>query len=202
MTTSQHRSIVDADAVLIETDVVTSSAARKALAVLRIGYGVTFLWAFFDKLFALGFHTGAIVNEEGARTGIDFMAKDGAWLAGGSPTNGFLAFGVPAHNPFKDMFNSMAGDTWVDWLFMLGLLGIGVALFSGVAIRIAAGAGALLYALMYMASLPLENNPIIDDHMAGAIVVVVLALTLAGDTWGFGRQWARTNLVRKYPVLR
>jgi thiosulfate dehydrogenase [quinone] large subunit len=90
----------------------------------------------------------------------------------------------------------------VDWLFMLGLLGIGLALFSGVAIRIAAGAGALLYALMYMASLPLENNPIIDDHMAGAIVVVVLALTLAGDTWGFGRQWARTNLVRKYPVLR
>ena len=202
MTTSQHRSIVDAEAVLVETDVVTSSAARKALAVLRIGYGVTFLWAFFDKLFALGFHTGAIVNEEGARTGIDFMAKDGAWLAGGSPTNGFLAFGVPAHNPFKDMFNSMAGDTWVDWLFMLGLLGIGVALFSGVAIRIAAGAGVLLYTLMYMASLPLENNPIIDDHMAGAIVVVVLALTLAGDTWGFGRQWARTNLVRKYPVLR
>ena len=202
MTTSQHRSIVEADAVLVETDVVTSSAARKALAVLRIGYGVTFLWAFFDKLFALGFHTGAIVNEEGARTGIDFMAKDGAWLAGGSPTNGFLAFGVPAHNPFKDMFNSMAGDTWVDWLFMLGLLGIGLALFSGVAGRGAAGGGARLYALMYMASVPLENNPIIDDHMAGAIVVVVLALTLAGDTWGFGRQWARTNLVRKYPVLR
>jgi thiosulfate dehydrogenase [quinone] large subunit len=202
MTTSQHRSIVDADAVLVETDVVTSSAARKALAVLRIGYGVTFLWAFFDKLLGLGFHTGAIVNEEGARTGIDFMAKDAAWLNGGSPTFGFLNFGVPAHNPFKDMFNSMAGDTWVDWLFMLGLLGIGVALFSGVAIRIAAAAGALLYALMYMASVPLENNPIIDDHMAGAIVLVVLALTLAGDTWGFGRQWARTNLVRKYPVLR
>jgi thiosulfate dehydrogenase [quinone] large subunit len=59
-----------------------------------------------------------------------------------------------------------------------------------------------MYALMYLASVPLENNPIIDDHMAGAIVMVVLALTLAGDTWGFGRQWARTNLVRKYPALR
>jgi thiosulfate dehydrogenase [quinone] large subunit len=203
MTTShQHRTIVDADAVLVETDVVTHSAARKALAVLRIGYGVTFLWAFFDKLLGLGFHTGAITNEEGVRTGIDFMAKDAAWLAGGSPTEGFLMFGVPAHNPFHDTFVSMAGDTWVDWLFMLGLLGIGVALFSGVAIRLAAGAGVLLYSLMYLASVPLENNPIIDDHMAGAIVMVVLALTLAGDTWGFGRQWARTNLVRKYPVLR
>src|SRR5690349_12414388 len=94
-----------------------TGAAQKALAVLRIGYGLTFLWAFFDKLLALGFHTGAITNPEtGAREGIDFMAKDAAWLNGGSPTEGFLAFGVPAHNPFKDMFNSMAGDVWVDWL--------------------------------------------------------------------------------------
>jgi thiosulfate dehydrogenase (quinone) large subunit len=201
MTTIRHH-IADADTVLVEQDVVTHSAARKALAVLRIGYGVTFLWAFFDKLLALGFHTGAIVNDEGARTGIDFMAKDQAWLNGGSPTFGFLNFGVPAHNPFKDMFNSMAGDTWADWLFMIGLLGIGLALFTGIGIRIAAAAGALLYALMYAASIPLENNPIIDDHMAGAIVLVVLALTLAGDTWGFGRQWARTSLVRKNPVLR
>lgn len=203
MTTShQHRPIIDADNVLVETDVVTHSAARKGLAVLRLAYGVTFLWAFFDKLLGLGFHTGAIVNEEGARTGIDFMAKDGAWLNGGSPTEGFLMFGVPAHNPFKDIFNNMAGQPVWDWLFMLGLLGIGVALFTGVGIRIAAAAGALLYTLMYLAQIPLDNNPVVDDHMIGAIVVVVLALTLAGDTWGFGRQWARTNLVRKYPVLR
>ena len=124
------------------------------------------------------------------------MAKDAAWLNGGSPTEGFLMFGVPAHNPFKDIFNSMAGQPSGDWLFMLGLLGIGLALFTGIGMRIAAGAGALLYMLMYAASLPLDNNPVVDDHLIGAIVVVVLALTLAGDTWGFGRQWARTNLVR------
>ena len=201
-TTRHHHPLVDADAVLVETDVVTHSAARKALAVLRLGYGFTFLWAFFDKLLGLGFSTGATMDDQGARTGIVFFAKDQAWLNGGNPTKGFLAFGVPAHNPFKDMFNSMAGDTWVNWLFMLGLLGIGVALFAGVGIRIAAGAGVLLYGLMYLASLPLENNPIIDDHLAGAIVLVVLALTLAGDTWGLGRRWARTNLVRRYPALR
>ncbi len=201
MTTIRHQN-VDADAVLVESDVVTHSAARKGLAVLRIAYGITFLWAFFDKLLALGFHTGAVTNEAGARTGIDFLAEDAAWVAGGSPTEGFLMFGVPAHNPFLDTFNSMAGDTWADWLFMLGLLGIGVALFTGIGMRIAAGAGALLYMLMYVASLPLENNPVVDDHLIGAIVVVVLALTLAGDTWGFGRQWARINLVRRNPVLR
>ena len=201
-TLRHHNRNIDAADVLVETDIVTHSAARRGLAVLRIGYGITFLWAFFDKLLALGFGTGAVRNEEGVRTGIDFMAQDAAWLNGGSPTEGFLSFGVPADNPFKDIFNSMAGDAWVDWLFMLGLLGIGVALFSGIAIRLAAAAGALLYMLMYAASLPLENNPVMDDHLAGAIVVVVLALTLAGDTWGLGRRWARTKLVRRYPVLR
>jgi thiosulfate dehydrogenase [quinone] large subunit len=202
MTTRHHHPAIDAADVLVETDVVTQSAPRKALAVLRIGYGVTFLWAFFDKLLGLGFHTGAVTNDEGARTGIDFMAKDAAWLNGGSPTEGFLAFGVPAHNPFKDIFNGMAGQPVWDWLFMLGLLGIGFALFTGIAMRMAAAAGALLYMLMYAASVPLENNPIMDDHLAGAIVLVVLALTLAGDTWGAGRKWAKTELVRNNSFLR
>jgi thiosulfate dehydrogenase [quinone] large subunit len=85
---------------------------------------------------------------------------------------------------------------------MLGLLGIGAALFTGVGMRIAAATGALLYVFMYVAVLPLENNPVVDDHLIGAIVLVVLALTLAGDTWGAGKTWARTHLVRRYPVLR
>ena len=197
MSTLRHhnRNIESAD-VLVETDIVTHSAARRGLAVLRISYGITFLWAFFDKLLALGFHTG--YDQEG---NLDRFGP-AAWVNGGSPTEGFLAFGVPEDNPFKDIFNGMAGAAWADWLFMIGLLGIGFALFSGIGIRIAAAAGALLYMLMYAASLPLENNPVVDDHLIGAVVVVVLALTLAGDTWGLGRKWARTSLVRRYPVLR
>ena len=35
-----------------------SSFAYRALAALRIAFGLTFLWAFFDKLLALGFSTG------------------------------------------------------------------------------------------------------------------------------------------------
>ena len=203
MTTShQHRPIVDADAVLVETDVVTHSAARKALAVLRIGYGVTFLWAFFDKLLGLGFHTGAITNEEGARTGIDFMAQDAAWLNGGSPTEGFLTFGVPADNPFKDLWTGLAGQAWVDWLFMLGLLGIGVTLLLGAGMRIGTAAGAAMYTFMYLASLPLQNNPVVDDHLIGVISMVVLALGAAGTTWGMGHWWNRRKVVQKFPVLR
>jgi thiosulfate dehydrogenase [quinone] large subunit len=32
--------------------------------------------------------------------------------------------------------------------------------------------------------------------------VVVLALTLAGDTWGLGKTWARLDLVRRNGFLR
>ena len=178
------------------------SVLSKALAVLRIGFGVTFLWAFLDKLLALGFSTGAVVNDEGARTGIDFLAKDGAWLNGGNPTEGFLAFGVPAANPFKSIFEAMAGDTWVNVLFMVGLLAIGLTLVTGVGMRIGTAAGALMYLLMYTASLPLENNPIFDDHLIGVISMVVLAAGYAGNTWGLGRAWSATALVQKNPILR
>jgi thiosulfate dehydrogenase [quinone] large subunit len=85
---------------------------------------------------------------------------------------------------------------------MAGLLGIGLVLIFGFGMRIAAATGALLYLLMYAAVVPLENNPVIDDHVIGAVAVIVLALTLAGDTWGVGKAWARTRLVQRYPVLR
>jgi thiosulfate dehydrogenase [quinone] large subunit len=55
---------------------------------------------------------------------------------------------------------------------------------------------------MYAAVLPLENNPVVDDHLIGIISMVVLALGAAGTTWGLGRWWNRTGPVRKYPVLR
>ncbi|HEU4514874.1 MAG TPA: hypothetical protein VFR87_17320 [Nocardioidaceae bacterium] len=196
-TLHRHTAIED---VVYEPEMVRSDAARKALAVLRIGFGLTFLWAFFDKLLALGFHTGVSTNPD---TGAEVVDRFGeaAWINGGSPTEGFLLYGTEG-KWFHDFFASFAGAAWADWLFMLGLLGIGVALTLGIGMRIAAAAGALLYLFMYVASLPLENNPVIDDHLLGAISVVVLALTLSGDTWGAGKAWAKSHLVREYPVLR
>ena len=41
-----------------ETEEVHDVGFARALAVLRIAFGVTFLWAFLDKTFALGFRTG------------------------------------------------------------------------------------------------------------------------------------------------
>lgn len=183
-----------------QTDVAPEAAHstnfRRALGVLRIAFGVTFLWAFLDKTFALGFHTGYDQNDVLDRFG------PAAWINGGSPTEGFLSFGVPADNPFAGFFNGLAGSAWVDWLFMLGLLGIGVSLLSGVAMRLGTAAGALMYAFMYAAVLPLENNPVVDDHLIGVIVMAVLLLGAAGTTWGLGRTWRSLPLVEKYPILR
>jgi thiosulfate dehydrogenase (quinone) large subunit len=182
-----------------ERAVVTTPAARKALAVLRIGFGVTFLWAFFDKLLALGFSTGAVLDEQGAKTGTDWFGKD-AWINDGNPTLGFLRFG--ASGPFKGFYHSIAGETWVNVLFMLALLAIGIALTFGIAMRLGTIAGFVMYLMMWSVVLPPANNPVIDDHILGALSMVVLGLTLAGDTWGAGRAWASTHLVRRYPFLR
>lgn len=194
MTAVQHRTSPD---VLVENDIVTHSAARRGLAVLRIGVGLTFLWAFLDKLLALGYATGKN-TETGA---VDRFGPD-AWINEGNPTLGFLKFGVSPDNPFRDTFNSIAGDAWTNWLFMLGLLGIGGALILGAGLRIAAVTGGLLMVLMWAAELPLANNPFMDDHIIYALVLAGLAVANAGDTLGIGRWWASTELVQRFPFLR
>ncbi len=191
-----HRHHDETDAVQAPIDHDRGTWFARALATLRIAFGITFLWAFLDKTLALGFHTG--YDQEGA---LDRFGP-AAWINGASPTEGFLSFGVPEGNPFKGFFNGLAGSAAIDWLFMLGLLGIGVTLLLGVAMRFGTAAGALMYAFMYAASLPLENNPVVDDHLVGIIVMAVLALGAAGTTWGLGHWWNRMDVVEEHPVLR
>jgi thiosulfate dehydrogenase [quinone] large subunit len=164
-------------------ETVEHRAGRHAMAVARISIGFVFLWAFLDKLFGFDHAT------PGAS----------AWIRGGSPTTGFLK-GV--QGPFADVFHSMAGSAIADWLFMAGLLGIGIALTLGIGLRIAAVSGALLLVFMWAASLPIKTNPFLDDHLVYALVVVGLALTHAGHTLGLGARWARLPLVRRFPILR
>jgi thiosulfate dehydrogenase (quinone) large subunit len=181
-----------AEPVMEET--TRHNAYRHVLAVTRISLGFVFLWAFVDKLFALGFHTG--YDDKGV---LDRFG-DAAWIHGGSPTEGFLKFG--ATGPFKGFYNSIAGTSFADWGFMLGLLGIGTALILGIGIRFAATAGTLLLVMMWSVVLPVENNPIIDDHLIYAMVLIVLALTAAGRTFGFGRRWELLPIVQKYGFLK
>lgn len=168
--------------------------ARKIWAITRISLGWVFLWAFLDKMFALGFATGRL--EDGS---IDVLGN-AAWINGGSPTNGFLTFGTSG--PFAGIFQSFAGATWADWLFMIGLLGVGVALILGVGVRLAAAAGAVLMALMWAASLLPANNPFMDDHLIYGLVLIGLAMSDAGRTWGFGARWQSTDFVLRNPLFK
>ena len=183
MTTAPLRHDLPASAMDPTTHPIITTAAGRALAVLRIAFGLTFLWAFFDKLFGLGYAT-----------------KSGrGWIDGGDVTAGFLK---GAGGPMGNFYHSLVGDWWVSPLFMVGLAGIGLALTLGVGMRIAAVSGSLLYLLMWSASLPLETNPVLDDHILGAITLVALALVAAGNVWGFGKWWSGLDLVQKYPWLR
>lgn len=167
----------------------------KLWGLTRISLGFVFLWAFFDKLIGLGFAT----CRDNATNAINVMC-DSAWLQGGSPTYGFLNFGTSG--PFADTFQSLAGNTAIDWLFMIGLLGIGLALTLGIGMRIAAYSGAAMMILMYLAALPSENNPIIDDHIVYALVLFGLLSQDEEQRFGLGPRWKKLDIVKKYPLLR
>lgn len=152
------------------------------LGLVRIALGWIFIWAFVDKLFGLGFAT----------------PSERAWLNGGSPTNGYLS---NVDGPFGSVFRSMAGDAWADWSFMIGQLGLGLALVLGIGIRIAAIAGVPLLLMLWASNLPLENNPFMDEHIVYSLLLIVLALTRAGDVLGLGRTWQATPIVQRFPIL-
>jgi thiosulfate dehydrogenase (quinone) large subunit len=46
-----------------------------------------------------------------------------------------------------------------------------------------------------------SNNPIVDDHLVYAIVLVVLMLFTAERTWGLGKWWQSTSIVQRFPWL-
>ncbi len=186
---SEHR--VEAET---QESIVTRPLARKVLAVARVVIGFTFLWAFVDKLFGFGFAT----------------PSSRAWINGGTPAQGFIK-GI--EGPFHDVFQIFANPVG-DWLFMAGLLGIGVAMITGAGLRIAAAAGTMLMLFMFVAEWPAattvvdgkvvsgSTNPIVDSHWHEALLLIISAVTLAGDTWGIGKWWGNLDIVKKHRSLR
>ena len=153
------------------------------LALTRVAMGFILLWAFFDKLFGLKFAT----------------APEKSWLAGNSPTLGFLQFGT--HGPFSEMFKAMAGMPVVDWLFMAGLLLIGLCLLLGIGMKIATATGMLVFFFMWLSMLPPKNNPVLDEHIMYILILLVLRYHEAGKFFGFQDWWSRRHLVRKFSIL-
>lgn len=168
-TTATHRTTV------FQEEVVTRAGARYALAFGRIVIGWVFLWAFLDKLFGLGYSTPA----------------ERAWLNGGTPAQGYIG---GAEGPFAGFFQSVFQNPFGDVLFMVGLLGLGLAMILGIGLKIAAVSGTLLLAFMWLTQIPWVlggTNPVTTSHWIEAAVLIIAATTLAGDTFGLGRAWGR-----------
>ncbi len=173
----------------------THTARAYVFGSVRLLMGFVFLWAFLDKTFGFGYAT----------------PSGKGWIDGGSPTKGFL--GSVSVGPMESTFHAWAGAAWADWLFMLGLLGIGLALVAGIGLRLAAVAGTVMMALMWVAEWPparhlsdgspsMSTNPFADYHLVYAAVLIALAAVSAGDTLGAGRLWARLRFVRDNGWLR
>jgi thiosulfate dehydrogenase (quinone) large subunit len=172
-----------------------SPAAGRALAALRIATGSIFMWAFLDKTFGWGYST----------------SSESSWLEGNSPAEGYLAH-VTA-GPMESTYHDWAGQSWVDMLFMAGMLGLGVALISGVALRVTAVAGTAMMLFLWLGEFPPARhlsdgspsgspNPLVDQHVIYAAAMIVAAVCSAGRVWGLGRYWAGLPLVSRHRWLQ
>ncbi len=151
--------------------------------VLRISIGFIFLWPFLDKTFGFGISTAA---------------KD-AWINGGSPTAGFLLHGTTG--PLASIFHSLASSSLVSWLFMLGLLFVGLTMILGIGLKLSAITGTVMLTLMWLAELPITTNPFMDYHWFYAYALIASALTKSGNYFGLGKWWSEFKFVKKCPIL-
>lgn len=167
-------------------------------AVLRILIGLVFLWAFMDKMFGLGFATCRVVDAQTKEETVQVMCAKST-IKGGSATTGFLKFA--AKGPIKDVFNELAGNKLVDFVFMAGLGLIGLSLVTGIGVQIAAVSGILMLMLMWLALIPGENNPILDDHIIYSVALLGVMMTNKNQVCGFGKWWQKQSIVKKHPIL-
>lgn len=162
---------------------VKSQGTVLPLAIIRIMLGFMLLWAFFDKMFGLGYAT-----------------KAGAGMIdGGSPTYGFFEY---ASDTFQFLTNY---SNILDVVIMIAFLLIGVTLILGIGMKISTAAGALLFFLMYISLFPPvtpdSNNPILDEHLIYIFALMAIQMTNAGDYLGLGKWWKEQSIVKRFPIL-
>ena len=194
----------------------TEAASTKYwAAAARISIGFVFLWAFLDKNFGWQYTTPG-------RSGLDVRHRRR------QPHVRVPDVRYQPRRPLAGFFNSLGESagvasaegapvlypgSWVNWAFMLALLGIGISLMIGFMVRIGSIGGVALLLAMWLAEAPWANtidpetgqgsfnNPFMDDHIIYAIVLVMLMLFTAERTFGVGKWWQSTSLVQRHPWL-
>jgi thiosulfate dehydrogenase [quinone] large subunit len=181
-----------------DTDVAVTSGSRlgwTALSIARILIGFVFLWAFIDKLFALGFSTG-----KDSKTGVVDYFGPKAWINGAHVTEGYLK---SSSGPLGSFFSGLGAQRWTDWVFMIGLAGIGLALMFGIGTKVAAWSGVAMLAMMYTThawpgTVAGATNPFLDEHIVyGVTAVGIVFVELQRQAVGLGSWWRKLPIVQK-----
>src|SRR4051794_28755596 len=129
---------------------VTHAAANTA-ALLRIALGLVYLWAFIAQAFGIGYSDTKTTADGKTEYGWYFSYDaDKGWISSGfahSPTAGYID---DTHGPTA--FIPQKVPTGLDdfgWMFAIG--GLGIALVSGICMRIAGIGGLALNLLIWFA---------------------------------------------------
>ncbi|MEX0932858.1 MAG: hypothetical protein WDZ77_02040 [Candidatus Pacearchaeota archaeon] len=154
------------------------SRQNLTLGILRIGFGLVLLWAFFDKLLGLGFGT----------------VRGNAWINGISPTKEFLQ--NETSGIFINFYYWLSNFAIIDWLFMLGLFGIGISLTFGIANKLGTYLGFTLFILMWAGNLPPTHHPFIEKQLIYAITLLVIFHFKGNEYLGFGKKWKNLKIVK------
>ncbi|MFW9779254.1 MAG: hypothetical protein ACFFE8_10405 [Candidatus Heimdallarchaeota archaeon] len=162
------------------------------IGLTRIAMGILFLWPFLDKLVGLGFTT----------------APENSFLAGTSPTNGFLNFATNEAGPFAFFFKDILGNMYqiIDLVYMAMLLVVGVGLILGILTRVGGLSGAIFMAAIILAEWPIlqagAHNPLIEEHWIYMFILLFLAAIPSGNYLGLGKRWSELSFVEKFPILK
>lgn len=170
----------DSDHRVIEME--KEELGRYCLAGLRIMLAWMMLWAFLDKMFGLSFPTPS-------GSGV---------IDGVSPSSAvvYIADGV-----FKDLFLSLAGNGFVDFLMMFGLLAMGTALALGIGTKITTVTSIIFSILMYLTHFPPSDNPIIDYHIFYVFAMLAVYYLGGFEKWSLYARWKEFPLAKRFPIL-
>lgn len=152
------------------------------LAAFRILVGWIMLWPFFDKLSGLGFQT-----------------PSGSGLIDGVSPSSFVTY--VTGGIFKDFYDSIGGNQFVDLLLMAGLLIMGITLILGIASKLTTVFMVAFLLIMYSLCIPPKDNPLIDHRI---ILIAGLAATyfLGGyERLSLHSKWKELGIVKRFPIL-
>jgi thiosulfate dehydrogenase [quinone] large subunit len=155
---------------------------ENCLAVLRIMLGWMMIWGFLDKMFGLGFETPA----------------GSGWIDGTSPSS-FVVY--VTGGIFKDLYTSLAGNTFIDILMMSGMLILGITLIFGFASKLTTIATCMFMLVMYSLHVPPTDNPVVDYHLVFIGMMVAIYLLGGFERISVCQRWKEWSLVRRFPIL-